>query len=465
MMGSLRIRLILSTVGAMSCLLLVSGVALYILLSRAMVTTVDDSLLAATRLVAPLVEYEDGGVDLDMENLPQRATGTQNLVELWTADGRKIRRSAALGDHNLPRFGGALDAGELRSFTLPNGVPARAAGVTFTVKGNDEDTSPVRATLVVARPMVELNRQLARMKWALAYSFAGIIVAVSGVGLLVIGRGLRPLRRLTQQVESIGHESLSTRLEESGQPEEIASISRGVNGLLSRVQAAFERERGFASDVAHELRTPLAGAQSIIDVTLGQRREAADYIEALKRLRGIVRDQETMVVKLLALARMEAGLVRVESSAVNLADAIRDAWSPWTAAAKERALQVTRDVPEELKLRTDRQLLNLLLSNVLGNAVEYCDRGGSIDIDATAACQQVSIRVSNSGCEMNPADANKVFDRYWRGDASREGTGTHSGLGLALVQRAVRLIRGRVDARISTDRRFTLTIEVPSSLP
>lgn len=465
MTSSLRMRVILSTVGAMSCLLAVSGVSLYVLLNRAMLTTVDDSLFAAAQLLAPLVEYEDGSVDLDIDNLPERTTGTQNLVELWTDDGKEVERSVALGNHDLPRFGGTLDAGELRRVTLPNGVPARAVGVRFTVQRDDEDTSPLGVTLVVARPMVELNRQLTRMKWALVYSFAGIIAAVSGVGLLVIGRGLRPLRRLTQQVESIGHESLSTRLEESGQPDEIASISRGVNGLLSRVQAAFERERGFASDVAHELRTPLAGAQSIIEVTLGQRREAAVYIEALERLRVIVRDQETMVVALLALARMEAGIIHVESSAVNLADAIRDAWNPWDTAAKEHALQVTRNVPQELELRTDRQLLNLVLSNVLGNAAEYCDRGGSIAIEATATRKQVIIRVSNSGCEMNPADANKAFDRYWRGDASRHGTATHSGLGLALVQRAVKLIGGRVDARISTDQRFTLTIEFPTSLP
>ncbi len=466
MMRSLRARLIVGLVAGLALLLAGSGTVIYLLLERALVGEVDQSLAATVRLVIPLIELDEGRIDLDLGRVPlsERAKA-QNLVELSQADGAVVARSPLLGDHNLPRLAGSIDHPASLSFRLANGQPARAMGIEFTYQ--QEHPAAAKApsqplVLVVARQTTELQDQLRHMRWILLAAFGGILVLASLIGVVVISRGLRPVRRLAGQIGRIQSHNLSARMAEEHLPAELVPVAAGLNALLGRLDAAFVRERAFTSDVAHELRTPLAALRSITEVALARDRGARDYAQALGQVQPVVQSMQAMVGKLLALARMDAGQIPLAPGPLNLRQALADVWAACGDAAP-RNLTFENLLSEDIFCLADQDLLSIALVNVLGNAAEYSDAGGRVWCAARRAGDQVSLSVSNTGCHLDPRDAPKVFDRFWRGDAARTGTEQHSGLGLALTQRAIILMGGRITARVEPQGVFSLEIHLPAA--
>ena len=465
-MCSLRARLLLGTALGMAVVLSAAGLLLYGLVRARLVAEFDRTLIGQARLLASAVEAEFGEPDLSFEDLDMgefdEVDGSA-YMELWRTDGSVAFRSLSLGENDLAPVTGAADPTVCRWVILPDGNAGRAVGFTFRPWSDFDDEPAEELTLVVARDSAPMAATLGRLRGLLAS--VGSVAVLLSVAVLwaVIGAGMRPLRQVAAQISGIGEENLSARVDPPNVPKELQVVAERLNDLLARLEAAFQRERSFSSNVAHELRTPLAGLRSITEVALSKPREGGEYEEALRDSLQITAQLQGIVENLLSLARLDAGQVEIARANVPLDELMRACWAAGADRAEQRQLQVQWDLAPEATVTVDPALLELALRNVFENALAYADEGGAVRIETEVGADSVDLRVSNSGSLLSQDEAEHVFERFWRGDEARTDAGVRCGLGLSLVKRIAEVLGGRASARSSAGGEFQTTVSLPRS--
>jgi signal transduction histidine kinase len=473
MLKSLRGRLLAGMTGSLALLLGLFCAALYATIHHELRRQFDLSLETMVRTMAAAALVEKGVIEVELvpELVPDfYEPGHPLYYEYWVEDGEVLEKSASLGQFDLPHFHGKPEEVVIRSIQLQNGDLARAAGflfrpaIEYALERPDgalrtPDTPMV--TVVVARDARGESAKLARFAWLLLTAGTATMLGGLGISWLVAARGLRPLNTLAEQIAAVRAEHLDTHVSTEGVHTELVPVASGLNGLLERLEVAFRREKSITADVAHELRTPLSGIRSTIEVALtGHHHHAAEYREALEDSLRIVLQLQSLVENLLMLARLDAGHVDSFRELIQLSEVIEDCWRPLRDCASAKDVRVETRVPNDLMVAFDRPSVAILLRNVLHNAVEYVNVGGRISVEAREHDDQVELSVSNTGARLAESDVGNVFDRFWRGDRSRCGTGLHAGLGLALVRRLATVLGG--DADVSLEQAiFTIRVNMP----
>ncbi|MDF1664862.1 MAG: ATP-binding protein [Planctomycetota bacterium] len=312
--------------------------------------------------------------------------------------------------------------------------------------------------LIVARESTELQSQLRLLQILLLSGALATVLLAFGVGYTVVNRGLRPLNQLAKEIEGIHSRSLGERIELAGLPVEMLPVGERLNQLLDRLQEAFQRERRFSADVAHELRTPIAGLLSLIEVTAMRKRKEEEYKETLDDCFEISQGMQKVVSSLLLLDKLETRQIPMVPQSCSSRELIEKSWVAFSEQAQTKELQFTNHIAPTHSLDADPEILRMVISNLLSNAVEHTDHRGSLEISERGP-HGLSFR--NSGCQLSQVSVERVFDRFWRGDCARGQTGQHSGLGLALVQRAISALGGQVEARLSGKDGFVIEIILP----
>jgi two-component system sensor histidine kinase QseC len=452
-------------VGAMA-VLLASGILLYALVRSALWHAFDESLAAKARSLAAMAEQENGRIELDFDeaNLPEfRPSDHAEFYQVRLPGGRSIARSASLEGCDLIEIEGPVGQPAFGSTILPDGRRVRVAGIRFTPRqedGSRSDRKPLVVTLALGRQTKGIETTLARIRFAMAGVGVAAVAVALGVLAWSVRRGLRPVDRLANQIAGIGESDLGVRIAPAGIPVELLPVIDRLNDLLGRLECAFHRERRFTADVAHELRTPLAGIRSVLEVALSRDREPEAYRNAMQDCLGINDHMQRMVENLLHLARADANQLEVASEIVDLAALAREGWKPLAEEAEQRHLQVEWRLQEPCTIVSDRGKLRLVLQNILGNAAAYADDGGRICVDAVLDNGCVEFAVTNTGSAVREPDIPRVFDRFWRGDASRQCSGRHCGLGLSLCKVLVELLGGSIEASALPGKIFRIAFRL-----
>jgi two-component system sensor histidine kinase QseC len=453
--------LLAGTALAMGVVLSASGVLLYVLVRASLLAEFDGALESKVRALAVLVDQEDEvEVELDEQSLPElRRTDRPEYLEVWKGESAVLYRSPSLGERDLARIGGPLAAPAFRSVRLPDGRRGRIAGVRFIPREEQPGRRKAQeATLVLGRETREIDKTLARLRALLVGVGAGAILASVGLLAWVVRRGLQPVSQLAAQIAGVGENDLSARIAGGSAPGELLPVVQRLNDLLARLEAAFSREKAFSADVAHELRTPLAGLRATVEVALSRERDSSAYRDALGDSLGIAVQMQSMVDNLLSLARAEAGQLELLVEPVGLDELLKECWCPLAARAVVRRLRVEWAVDPAVVLQTDRGTLRLILQNLIENAVAYADPAGLVRVQARDRDGRIEVIVANSGSKLTPEQAGHVFERFWRGDAARCDTGVHCGLGLALCQKLMGVLGGSISVRSAVGGMFSVTL-------
>jgi signal transduction histidine kinase len=474
---SLRLRLLVGTATATAAILLCAGVVIYLRVAAALRADFDLALETSVRAMCSLTEQDGKHVKLEPEatNMPEFTRKKRpDFFAAWLHNGEAFARSGSLGDRMLPHANPSVGGLVFETVTLPDGEPGRQATIKFfpivehpTEKALTRGPHPV--TLTVARHTNDLRQMLARIAWLLGTVGVAATLAAAGAMLLVVGRGLRPLGTLAGRISTIGgRDGLGDRIRLDGAPRELVPVVLRLNELLDRLQTLVTRERRFTADVSHELRTPLAGLEAILDVCAARRRTTEEYERTLGQCARIVRSMHAMIDNLLTLARADAHQLTVTPSAVHVAPFIEECWEPMALSAKEKGAATVFQVDDGLQLQTDVDKLRIIVNNLLDNAVQHCDAGGWIRVQgrrAGPADQTVELTFSNSGSAVSAADAERAFDRFWRGDASRQGTGLHCGLGLSLCREIAGVLGGQIQVTSARGGVFEVRLQLPAPAP
>ena len=291
-----------------------------------------------------------------------------------------------------------------------------------------------------------------------------VLLAAVAVGAWLIAvTGLAPLRRFRRLAASIGAESLSRRLSESGLPRELDDLAKELNAMLERIDTSYRRLQEFSADLAHELRTPIATLLGRSQVALSQQRRPEELrdvlvgnIDELERLSRLIAD-------MLFIAQTDQGPAAMQREAVALREEVERVAEYLSLVAEEKGITVR--VTGEATVGADRLLLQRAMTNLLSNAVRHSVPAGSIDvaIDRTAD-GSTEVRVSNVGEPIPPEHIERIFDRFYRVDASRARLSGGTGLGLAIVRSIMEAHEGVV--RASSDAgsgRTTFTLVFPAA--
>jgi len=464
--GSLRARLLLGVMLGMILLLLGSGAAIYALQRKALYERFDQAIATTAKALAAQIKYDrNKGVHLDDKVIfPEfdRPSGP-DYFQVWRSDGAVAARSRTLGEANLPRPSAAPKPVRY-DCELPRDRTGRAILLAIEVpqKGPPERRDPPQTVfLVVARDRHSLVEDLGTLAWILAGTSLGGAALAGVLAVAVVSHGLRPLDRMARQIAELDPSALDRRVDPAGLPTEMRPVAHRLNELLERLQDAFVRERGFTADVAHEFRNPLAAIRSIGEVALASDQPAADTRRDIAEIVGICTQLQAMVEKLLFLARLDSGQIQAGRSPIRVGELAHQMIEPRRAAARDSDVRIVDDCPPDLVVHADADLLRLVLANLIDNAFTYVVPGGQIRIHARRDAGQVAIELSNTAAGLDRRSLDRMFDRFWRADASRAATGMRAGLGLSLVRRAVLVMDGSVEA-VADDSTFCVRVRLPS---
>jgi signal transduction histidine kinase len=251
------------------------------------------------------------------------------------------------------------------------------------------------------------------------------------LGWLVAGRILRPLRAITAATREISEDDLDRRLAVSGPNDELKELADTIDGLLARLQAAFDAQRQFVANASHELRTPLTLERTTLEVALGDpAATVATLRSACEEALLAGQQQERLIEALLTLARSQRGLDHQEP--VDLAEIARRVLEARQPQARASALDI-RGVFAPAPTTGDPRLIERMVANLADNALSYNQAGGRVEMTTGIMDGQAGLRIVNTGHQVPADQVQRLLQPFQRLNPGRTGETDGLGLGLSIV--------------------------------
>lgn len=271
------------------------------------------------------------------------------------------------------------------------------------------------------------------------------ILSTGLLGWFAAKRGLAPVREMTEVAQNITAIRLNDRLPMGTLPVELLDLAKAFNGMLSRLEDSFRRLSEFSSDLAHELRTPIGNMMTQTQVALSRARTAEEYREVLYSNSEEFDRLARMISDMLFLAKADNGLIVPRSETVDLANEIRELLEFYDALAEDRG--VTMALIGDGTVGGERLMIRRAISNLLSNALNHASRGGAVNVRIErSGAGEIGVSVENPGDGIAAEHLQRVFDRFYRVDPSRQRSTEGAGLGLAITKSIVTAHRGTVRA-------------------
>lgn len=290
---------------------------------------------------------------------------------------------------------------------------------------------------------------------------APVMLAVSAIGgYLLAGRALRPVSRITELAGSISANDLRARLNLTLPNDELGQLAQTFDAMLARIEDAFERQRRFTGDAAHELRTPLSLMRSEVDLALARPRSAEEYRESLTEFDRDLERLTGLVGTLLALARSDSGQLQIDRAPVDLCDTIDVIVEQYAESAERSGVSLTSEATSTL-VTVDEDLIIQVLVNLVDNALAHTPAGGSITIGCRGSDSETKLWVADTGSGIAAEHQARVFDRFYRVDEGRARVHGGSGLGLSISRAIVEAHGGTISLSSTVGVGTRVEIKIP----
>src|SRR6266571_2362060 len=361
----------------------------------------------------------------------------------------------------------AYEFGGLQFYPLPNG------SYEFDQAAIVNQQQQVVALLVVGIPSDNSNR-LRDLLSVLAMTLPLMILLSSTGGYWLAGRAMRPVQAITRTARQISETDLHRRLKLK-QRDELGELAATFDGMLDRLEAAFERQRQFTADASHELRTPLSIVDLEAERALAKEHTSQEYRQAITTIQEENRRMTRLVNDLLVLARADASQTRLRHEPVDLSEVVVDTVERLASLAQQAGMMIKVAPLPELTILGDRVYLVQLLTNIIENALKYgSGKGRYVDINLVQQHKQGQAWAVLSVCDDGPGIAGEhlphLFERFYRVDKTR----THSqelspwheqpagnGLGLSIAQWIAQEHGGEITVRSAPGRGSVFEIWLP----
>lgn len=367
---------------------------------------------------------------------------------------------------NLPRQNAGVDLKELQAFdsSAPQRwvkLPAADRTVPWLIASArlaDGELLQVGKSTEAQAALLEHFR--------LVFGTVLVLAVVLGLiaGLLLTGRALRPIRRLTEAFKRVLETGdMNARIIPSPSKDELNQLSQLFNRLLEKNASLIRGMREALDNVAHDLRTPLTRLRSTAERALQGSADIASYREALSDSLEESERVGVMLDTLMDISEAETGLMKLERQAVPLAKLVRSVVDLYELVAEDKHVTVGIDVADAILCTADPARLQQVLVNLVDNAIKYTPRGGRVDIAAVEHVNEVVIEVRDTGVGIAAEEIPHIWERLYRSDKSRAERGL--GLGLSLVKAIVQAHGGRIEAESRLGAGSIFRLILPQPLP
>ena len=445
---TLRGRLVVWYTGIFSAMVLLLGVTALFLLAHGLKKNVDDSLESVARVIAESAQYP-AFFDSEFEDSLQSMFGSEfveRFFQLLDPLGRLDPRLTSPRRSGLP----------LSAQALRNAERGQATWETIALGGSEKSFRLMTLPVIKDHAMVNIVQvamSLENVKAARA-SFLLVLLVLAPValtgsalgGYFLARRALAPVDAMADAARRIEAEDLTKRIPAGAIDDELGRLAIVINDMLARLERSFGAVRRFSSDAAHELRTPLTILKGEIELMLRSSQASMEMRETLASCLEEVDRLNSLMEDLLLLARLESNALSSGPSPVNLAEVLDDAAPALRELSAKAGNRCTIENSPPLWTQGYEALLFRLIFNLAENAIKYTPAGGLIEVTLAAQDGAAVLEVKDNGPGIAPAAQEHIFDRFYRADPAREGSGT--GLGLALVQSVVQLHKG--DIRVTS---------------
>ena len=455
----------LRALGSVAAILVAAGVVANLVITNWLSAEFDKAMLTKAQVLVTLFEEDTFGMEFEFADEVMPEFGRIDDPEYFqfrTPEGENFERSTQLMGRDLPFFSEIGADVKYANTILPDGRPGRLLQMVFVpqleleLRTAERRVSQYVMVIGLARERVSLDHRIFLVDLSLIVLGLLILISVYFALAQVISRGLAPLDAIKQEVENLDSSDMSQRLLIGVPLLDLEKVVVALNDLLARIESGFEREKRFSVGAAHELKTPIAELMNMSEVF--QRwpnadeapQFAADVLASAKRMQFIV---ESLLR--LARGRLQAYNPETEGEDITLLSSVQKAIGLISkdAQARELSFDITGD--SATAIFSSALDLDLMLSNVLGNAVAHADRGTTLAI----VLAENSLSITNAARTLTEDDLPMLFESLWRKDEARTSE-FHVGLGLSIVQAYAERLGIELGVFLQNGE-FTITFKFP----
>lgn len=474
---SLKLKLSLWFVGAITLIIMVFSVALYLSMVKNLVGGLDSALETVAKkrqndIMEGVEESENRRIDEeeteDLRELDEMKDIFPlfyiQLLELFD-DGTRldiniVLKSNNLGENTLPfppfREGETKHAvfRDVSDERLSE-MPLRMISFPFEI---DTHTYYV---LQFATTRKDVDETLNMLLMVFLNGDPILLVVSFFGGYFLVNRTLSPVRTVVASAKKITAEDLSLRLPSVGSKDEIGELVDTFNGMIARLDGSFRKIKQFSSDVSHEFKSPLTIIRGEIDVALRKSRLKQDYIDTLGSVGEEVEALQRIIDNLLFLAGTEAEGEQLPFETVALHKIVLEVFEIIQKMAKEKNIGFVLKEIQTIDIQGEASLLKRVFFNLFENAVKYSDNGGKVEILLENESNTAVFSIKDTGIGIPGNEIPFIFDRFYRVDRARSRRMGSAGLGLSIAKRIVRLHNGKIDVTSTPGEGSTFVVSLP----
>jgi len=436
--ASIRVRLTVWYTTILAVTLLAFGGATWLGLRHSLLAAVDaslnDRMEGVTRFMAHARSFHEIQEEFN-ENVALGPGG--DLFQVCDSSGQWLHRSPVLEAAQVP----ILLPDQLGGGKVFEEKPVRGATLRFLSEGVAARGD--RFTVQLAVPVDPVRQALSTFAWILLLLFPPMLILAGLGGYWMSARALRPVAEVVGAARSINAANLSQRLRVAPTGDEVQELSETLNGMLDRLENAFQRVTRFTGDASHELRTPVALIRTTSEVALRKTRSIDEYQEALREIGAESERTSALIEDLLTLARADAGLAPTKLKDVELGTLVAEIAGLATEQAASQGVGFDT-WSEPVTVPGDEVALRRLVWILVDNALKYTPARGVVVLRVCQAEGSGMIEVRDTGVGIGDQDLPFIFERFYRADKARNRDSGGAGLGLSIAKWIVDIHHGSI---------------------
>lgn len=431
----MRRRLTLTYTAALAAGLILFAFVSLAAIDRTLENSLDARLALTTHAFAATAAGHIGPSRVDAATVRQlmRELGIQQNGAIVTERGTIAMQSVTV-PAAVARVARSARGTALTFATVPAEGGLRVAALPVASTGGRS------ATLVLWRPIDVIGDYERIAVTIFVVASLAITAAAFAAGVVIVGRGLQPLRAMAGIASEIEAHDLSRRLSNAALDDELRDFAATFDRMLDRLQAVFARQRQFTADASHDLRAPLAVIRAEADLALARPRLAAADDASFASIREEVLELDRLLEALLLAARADAG--QLNAVPIDLTELAARATGRLEPFARSRAVRIANEIAAAPAIVGDADVLERVIVSLLHNGIKFSPVNGTVSLCVRDSPTSVSMIVRDEGPGFSAEALRYAFDRFWRDDAARGRGGT--GLGLAIAKSAVERVGGSI---------------------
>jgi heavy metal sensor kinase len=325
--------------------------------------------------------------------------------------------------------------------------------LTVSIRGERQDYN-----ILIGHTFLSELKELRR--YLIKQIIDGIMILFLGliIGHLLISHAIRPINSISSTAVKISAGDLSQRISIAETESELGQLAAVLNSTFARLESAFAQQKQFASDAAHELRTPVSVILTQTQTALNREREAVDYKQTVEACQRAAQRMRKLIASLLELARLDAGQEVLKRLRFDFSKTISDCIELVRPLADERGAKILAELTP-LEITGDSERLAQAVTNLLTNAIQYNHDGGEARMKLESQNSLATLTVSDNGVGIPAEDLPRIFERFYRADKSRSSG--NAGLGLAISKAIVEAHGGTIEATSEENVGTTFIVRLP----